>query len=67
MIYKAVVKNKRTGQLEILEMEYKNKKAFIRDIRGNGYAVNPMKVKPAEAFDYIMQHTNCQPWDWKNN
>lgn len=44
--------------------EYPSKVDFVRDLRKNGYKVNPRKVKPAIVFDYIMNHTNCEPWDW---
>ena len=24
-----------------------------------------MKVKTSRTFDYIINHTDCNPWDWK--
>lgn len=48
----------------IENQDYPTKADFIHDLRHNGYRVNPKKVKPAEVFDYIMNHTNCNPWDW---
>lgn len=48
----------------IKNQEYSTKADFIHDLRSNGYQVNPRKVKPSDVFDYIMGHTNCNPWDW---
>jgi hypothetical protein len=67
MLYKAIVTDKQTKQTEIIESDYNTKKDFINDLRGNGYSVNPLKVKKANVFDYIMNETNCYPWDWKEN
>lgn len=65
-MYKAIVTDKfNNNRRVIIECEYNTKAEFIRDLRANGYTVNPVKVKPAEVFDYIMDHTNCYPWDWK--
>ena len=49
----------------ITNQEYPTKSDFIEDLRHNGYKVNPKKVKPADVFDYIMNHTNCNSWDWE--
>lgn len=65
--FKAIVKDKQTKQLVIIESEHKTKAEFIQDLRSNGYMVNPYKVKVAEVFDYIMNTTNCELWDWKEN
>ena len=65
-LYKALVKDE-NSQLKIIESYYSNKKDFIRDLRNNGYKVNPIKVKKAEVFDFIMANTNCNEWDWKEN
>ena len=65
-LYKALVKDT-NKQLVIIESEYKSKKDFIADLRKNGYKVNPIKIKKAEIFDFIMDHTNCNDWDWKEN
>lgn len=61
--YSAVVRdgNKRVF---ITNQEYPTKADFIQDLRHNGYKVNPRKVKEASLFDYIINHTNCNPWDW---
>lgn len=61
--YSAVVKDgNRT--VFIKDQEYNTKAEFISDLRHNGYRVNPRKVKSADVFDYIVNHTNCNPWDW---
>lgn len=65
--FKAMVKCKETGRHVTIESECRTKAEFVRDLRGNGYMVNPMKVKVAEVFDYIVNETNCAPWDWKEN
>lgn len=63
--YKAFVKDKTTGRYTTIESEYETKSDFIKDLRGNGYAVNPLKVKTVEIFDYIVNRTDMNPWDWK--
>lgn len=67
MLFKAVVKDKETKELKILEKDYSSKTKFIQELRRNGFIVNEMKVKKAEVFDYIMDHTNCEYGDWKYN
>lgn len=64
MKYSALVKDGKRLQI-IANQEYRTKKDFIQDLRSNGYKVNPNKVKESNLFDYIMKHTNCNPWDWK--
>ena len=55
MLYSAVVKDKYDNNKVkfIKNQEYSRKSDFIRDLRSNGYAVNPLKVKKSEVFDYI--------------
>lgn len=62
-MYSAVVKDG-NRVVFIRNQEYKNKADFIHDLRCNGYKVNPKKVKLADVFEYILNHTNCNPWDW---
>lgn len=64
--YKAVVKDQ-DGNIKIIESEYRRKADFIRDLRRNGYRVNPLKVKEKAKFDYVMGTTNCHPWYWVEN
>lgn len=61
--YSAVVKDG-SRVVIIRNKQYPSKAAFIQDLRGNGFKVNPQKVKPSGLFDYIMEHTNCESWDW---
>lgn len=63
--YKAVVKDKKTKERTIIETECTSKRFFIEELRRNGYSVNRNKVKKAKVFDYIMNHTNATPQDWK--
>lgn len=61
--YSAIVKD--GNRIVFIEnQEYHTKADFIRDLRHNGYRVNPRKVKTSDVFDYIMNKTNCCPWDW---
>lgn len=62
-LYSAMVKDGMRVVI-IRDQDYPNKAAFIRDLRANGYRVNPKKVKPSDVFDYICEHTNMNPWDW---
>ena len=61
-LYSAVV-NDGISTVFIKNQEYRTKAEFIHDLRANGYTVNPMKVKPAGVFEYIICHTDCTPWD----
>ena len=61
--YSAVVKDG-ARVVFIKNQEYQRKADFIHDLRSNGYKVDPKKVKPADVFEYILNHTNCAPWDW---
>ena len=64
--YKALVKDE-NNNLVTIESEYNTKKDFIKDLRVNGYKVNPNKVKKVEVFNYIINNTNCNKWDWIEN
>lgn len=64
-VYKAIVTDKMDGRRVVIESEYNTKAEFIYELRANGYAVNPIKVKTKDVFDYIMNNTDCNPWDWK--
>lgn len=61
--YSAVVKDG-ARVVFIKNQEYQRKADFIHNLRANGYKVNPKKVKQADVFEYILNHTNCAPWDW---
>lgn len=63
--YKALVYNKATKKHVIIESVYNTKAEFVKDLRGNGYAVDETKVKPSYLFDYIVHHTNGETDDWK--
>lgn len=62
-MYSAIVKDG-NRVVVIRNQDYRTKAEFINDLRHNGYKVNPKKVKPSDVFDYIIDHTNCNPWDW---
>lgn len=65
--YKTIATYKKNNARIVIEGVYTSKAAFIKDLRGNGYSVNANKVKTKEVFDYIINHTNCSPTDWKIN
>ena len=60
-LYSAFVKDGKR-LISIKNQEYNTKADFIRDLRSNGYKVNPKKVKETTLFEYIINHTNC---DWE--
>lgn len=62
-LYSAMVKDGKRVVI-IRDQDYPNKAAFIRDLRANGYRVDPKKVKPSDVFNYICDHTDMNPWDW---
>ena len=65
-LYSAIVKDKETKKKVFIEnKEYSRKQDFIKDLKNNGYAVNPLKVKESEVFSYILNNTNCDNIDWK--
>jgi len=66
MLFKTCVKSRQTKKYEVIESDYPNKSAFISDLKGNGYMVNPDKVVRSEVYNYIMNYTNCEEWDWIN-
>lgn len=52
--YKAFVTDREDGHRFILERKYPNKKMFLEDIRGNGYACADYYCKEAELFDWVI-------------
>ena len=63
--FSAVVKDSYSNRVVFIEnQEYETKKDFIRDLRNNGYKVNPKKVKSSKLFRYIVENTNMYEWDW---
>jgi hypothetical protein len=65
--FKTAAKNKETKQTIIIESAYKTKTDFIKDLRANGYSVNPAKVKQSDVYNFIVENTNCELSDWKAN
>lgn len=60
--FKALVKDGK--RVVVIESEYDRKSDFIKDLRHNGYKVNPRKVKEKVVFDYICNNTDMHDWDW---
>jgi hypothetical protein len=52
------------GERKIIQADAKNKTEFIKEARKNGFKINPFKVKDSELFNFIMDETNCNEWDW---
>ena len=65
MIYKTCAKDKENGKYSILELDCSSKQRFIRNVRANGYAVNPKRVLTKKSYDYVIENTNCTKWDWR--
>jgi hypothetical protein len=65
MFYKALVTDKETGKTLSIARDYPTKQEFIFDLRRNGYAVDPSKVKTKKEFDRIINTTNGEKWDWQ--
>jgi len=65
MLFKTCVKYKPTGSYSIIESDYKTKAQFIQDLRSNGYAVNPLKVKEVNLYNWIIENTDCEEHVWK--
>lgn len=62
--FKALVKDKKTKQTTVITSTYNSKNEFIKDLKSNGYIVNLNKVKLSKDFDYIINKTNAEEWDW---
>jgi len=65
MLFKTCVKYKPTGKYSIIESEYRTKAQFISDLRANGYAVNPLKIKEVNLYNWILENTDCEEHVWK--
>ena len=63
-LYSAFVKDGKR-LVAIKNQEYNTKRDFIHDLRSNGYSVNPKKVKESKLFEYIINNTDCNSWDWE--
>lgn len=65
MIYKTCAKEKETGRLVVVELDCSSKNNFIRDVRSNGYSVNPKRVLTKKSYDFVIENTNCYEFDWR--
>lgn len=63
--YKTYAYDKKTKKYVFIESEYPTKANFIKDIRANGYRVNPIRVAEANVYNYIMEHTNAEDIDFR--
>jgi alkylated DNA repair dioxygenase AlkB len=63
-LYKTIAWDKQNKKYDTLEFMQESKEAFIRDCRGNGYRVNEKQVRLADEYDWIINNTNCNKWDW---
>lgn len=64
MKYSAIAKNDEQV-LIIRNQEFKDAGEFYQYLKMRGFSVNPKMIKPSKVFDYIMENTNCSPWDWE--
>lgn len=53
-LYIATVRDRQTGEVMILEHEYKSKKAYKKDLWNNGYDIIRSTVYTKEEFDKIL-------------
>jgi len=58
MKFKAFVIHRRTRELKILEYNCLHKNAFVSRVRGEGYLIDPAKVKRSVVFDKIFGKYN---------
>jgi hypothetical protein len=65
MKYKAFVTDKENGKRLTIARDYPTKREFVFDLRRNGYAVDPSRVKTEKEFDRIINTTDAQEWHWK--
>lgn len=65
--FKTIAKDKKTKEYKVIESTARNKKDFICDLRANGYIVTEYKVKEKEVYDWIIENTNANKWDWERN
>lgn len=64
MLYSAIAKND-DQILVIRNQEFKDVGEFYHYLKMRGFFVNPKMIKPSKIFDYILENTNCSPWDWE--
>jgi len=60
--YIAIVRYKRNGNISNIKSEYKTKKDFRQDLKGNGYRI--LAIFTEEQIDYIK---NTNKYDMKDN
>ena len=63
--FKTMAFDKKFKVWDIIEMEYTTKADFIKNLRSNGYRVNPVRVTEVEIYNYIMDNTNATDKDFK--
>lgn len=63
--YKTMAYDKKNKVFDEITSEYPSKKAFIKDLRSNGYRVNEKRIAEENVYDYIMDHTNATDADFR--
>ena len=63
MLFKALVKNKDTGEVTTIESDYSSKSDFINDLKRNGYSVH--LAEPKELYDFVADNFNGNKWEWE--
>lgn len=52
------------GQFHLLSYEYYTKKAFVNDLKGNGFKFKYKDVKEFDVYDLVADL--CDKWAWDN-
>ena len=63
MLFKALVKNKDTGEVTTIESDYSSKSDFMNDLKRNGYSVH--LAEPKELYDFVADNFNGNKWEWE--
>lgn len=63
--YKTLAYDKKYKVWDVITREYETKAEFVKELRANGYKVNPLRVAEEKVWDYIMDHTDATDIDFK--
>ena len=65
ILFKASVTDTETGTRKVgFEFSSSSQKQAREDLTKNGYRVTPRTLLPRKLFDYVMNETNANDWDW---
>jgi hypothetical protein len=63
--YMALVESKESGEKYFVELDKPNIKAFKEDVYANGCRVVRNWVLTKGQYEWMMDNTNCEPWDYQ--